>query len=59
MIIHNDLQDAERTLLGTGGDIGGDGDAGAAMDASLFRIFHFLVAFLLFRHVPPGNKGVA
>ena len=31
MIIHNDLQDAER--LGTGGDIGGDGDAGAAMDA--------------------------
>ena len=24
---------AERTLLGTGGDIGGDGDAGAAMDA--------------------------
>ena len=25
----------------------------------LFRIFHFLVAFLLFRHVPPGNKGVS
>ena len=25
----------------------------------LFRIFHFLVAFLLFSHVPPGNKGVS
>ena len=26
---------------------------------SLFRIFHFLVVFLLFRHVPPCNKLVA
>ena len=26
---------------------------------SLLRIFHFLVAFLLYRHVSPGNKGVA
>ena len=33
MIIHDDLHDAEGILLGTGGDIGGDGDAGAAMDA--------------------------
>ena len=30
MVIHSDLQEAERTLLGTGSDIGGDGDAGAA-----------------------------
>ena len=26
---------------------------------SLLRIFHFHVAFLLFRHVPPCNKVVA
>ena len=26
---------------------------------SLFRIFHFLVVFILFRHVPPCNKLVA
>ena len=33
MIIHDDLQDAEGILLGTGGDIDSGGDAGAAMDA--------------------------
>ena len=37
MIIHDDLQDAEGILLGTGGDIDGDidgdRDAWAAMDA--------------------------
>ena len=33
MIIHDDLQDAEGILLGTGGDIDGDRDASAAMDA--------------------------
>ena len=33
MVIHDDLLDAEGILLGTGGDIDGDGDAGAAMDA--------------------------
>ena len=50
MIIHNDLQDAEGTLLGTGGDIDGDGDAGAAMDADetncwvvIFELFFKLV----------------
>ena len=30
-IIHDDLQDAKGTLLGAGGDIDDDGDAGAAM----------------------------
>ena len=33
MIIHDDLQDAEGILLGTGGDIDGDRGAWAAMDA--------------------------
>ena len=33
MVIHDDLQDAESILLGTGGDIDSRGDAGAAMDA--------------------------
>ena len=33
MVVHDDLQDADGILLGAGGDIDGDGDAGAAMDA--------------------------